>query len=311
MRQDGEHLLLVVDAATGTLTRAWAIDVTPLRQDRAYSLRAATDGSIRIAGVTDGRAVVVRVNGATTATPTLAWATSLWAGVGGTIHDVDIAPDGSACVVFDRRGVTTYLSFACLDADGALAWSRSYDDRPSRALHNGHAIRIVGSEVWIAGRIGLTGYDTTEGDGVLLAVDRTTGAWRWGAFYYTGATAERRSGQRIKSIHVTDDDVWLLADHSTGNGASGIAGGHWYTIPDDPTNLPAGDGGTRLGAWTPTLEDRSATARIEALDHVFAPRDGRAWVNAPADAYVTRHATRDARANEDQVLAWRLRRPVR
>ncbi len=78
---------------------------------------------------------------------------------------------------FDRRGATTYFTVGRISTgDGSVAWSKTWD-RDGSARNRALGVAVHKGLAIFSGRIGIVPFDT-GGDGFLLGLDPTTGAYR-------------------------------------------------------------------------------------------------------------------------------------
>lgn len=276
-----------LDASDGRPLWSMTLDPAPTYTDRAYGLRYDGQGNLWVSGVTRAQALLMRIEGADTLAPRLSWAQRINLGVGTNLVDVALDEAGHAVVAVDQRGLSTQFRFARVRPDGTVAWGRSYDVVGRTERHNTHGVQVVGDDVWVSGRIGLNGYDTSQGDGLIVRVALQTGAFRSAWFYYTGTQAIRAAMHRIKRVQVQGGRLVAMADTWVGASNRRDWAGHWYTVPDAGAGATPTPGAGRLqdSAWTETsVTDVTGETVVTLLPGAVAVEmEASPWRAAPSN----------------------------
>lgn len=215
-------------------------------------------GRVYAAGTMSGSPFTARFDSVATSAPEAAWIRPMGPSLS-NVHALALDGDG-LLAAFDVRGATTYFSGARIStADGSIVWSRTWDldgSGTNRALsvtlHDGQAI--------FSGRIGFAPFDTTRGDGFLLALDPRTGDYEWGSFYYGGKGAEEIVQTLFTALVSTPSGLWTLGYQTPGPLNPHHFWGRWYQAIDDTLDFPGGDGSMRFGDAGFTSDAGLATA---------------------------------------------------
>ncbi|APR82875.1 Hypothetical protein A7982_08224 [Minicystis rosea] len=208
-------------------------------------MRTDASGAGWIGGDQDGRAMLVRLTGLGSASPTVAGTHDLGAGTGSRINSIALAPGGDAIVSLYTGGADRAFVVARIKPTGAVAWSKAWESGGSGANDNTHVVRLDGNTVYAGGNVAVETADTTHGDGFVLGLDAATGAYKLGALYYSGKNTEYIAKHLVKGF-VFGSDVFALTQGTTVQGNVDHYWGYWYQAPDDTPVLPAGDGAKRL-----------------------------------------------------------------
>jgi len=222
--------LVGLDAVDGGLLFQRAVDVAVGYNDRGYAVVALPDASaVFVGGLTNGRGLLMRFTGTDGADPTLAWTKQVDMGLGSNVYG--LALDGADVVVAaDRRGASTYFSVLKIaGADGSLLWGKTYPAGANDSS-NTNVVYVSGQHVYAGGRIGLSVFDAQQGDGMLLRLDKDTGAFSFGGVYYTGKGPDEIEEHRIKGLAVAGSSLFVAGQVYTGS--TGTPGyrydGYWY-----------------------------------------------------------------------------------
>lgn len=284
-------LVFALSKDDGRLLFHRLIDPFPGSVDRGYAVKVGADGAGYIAGIGNGRGLLMRMTGLQTNEPQLNWIKRVAFGVGSNINGLDLTPDGDVIASLDTRGATTQLAAARFSKDGQVLWSKVWDKENTGDNNNTYFVNVVGQEVFIGGRIALQPADTQFGDGFVMSLNLADGSWRWGAFYYTGKGTEELSEHRLKAfIPRADGKIWALHQGYTGNNNHGQYWGFWYKANDRTLMLPSGDGSMRLADYPLVPEDLSAMTLFGTLPanegtatiHDLAALKPMAWRDMPS-----------------------------
>ena len=129
---------------------------------------------------------------------------------------MDVDKDGNAYVALDRRGATTYFSYGQVNADGTLAWAKTFPGG-NGDKSNVNAIKIVDDTLYVGARIAILNFDGTFGDGLFLACGLADGATKWSTFHYSGKGPQTIAEHRVKGLVATTDGLVVLSQVWTGN----------------------------------------------------------------------------------------------
>ncbi|MFO0676540.1 MAG: hypothetical protein U0169_08400 [Polyangiaceae bacterium] len=244
---DQELLLLAVSKTDGSTIFATSIKVASGYTDRGYTIRTDAAGNGYIGGISAGRAVLVRLSGLNGTTPAVTWVRDLGMGIGSNVNSLVLADNGDAIVSLDHRGAITKFAAARIKSDGSLGWAKTWDSGVDGDRNNTYFVRRNAGTVYVGGRIAVQAADTTHGDGFLLGLDATSGAYKFGALYYSGKGTERIAQHRVKGLVFSGSDVFGLTHGTTVQNNSNQYWGFWYQAPNDRLELPAGNGGQARG----------------------------------------------------------------
>ena len=275
----GNVLLLNLNAADGEVKSQFSFDPTPGSQDRGHAIVAHADNSVTIGGIASDRAFLTRINLAGE-TPKVTWSTRIDMGRGSNINCLSADAEGNVYASCDRRGATTFLSAIRVNNDGKLAWGKTFAGT-NGDRNNTHLVRVIGDTVYVGGRFAASStYDTSSGDGVLLALATADGAAKWTAFYYTGTGPDEVGEHRIKGIAINDKTVTIVGQSYTGSRNGVRYWGYWYdgfsTLEDykpDTEDLGLAEDGVvpiTTGAVKDASELRKLVDLTEKLDWVDA-----------------------------------------
>ena len=262
----------VADSAGGFLAALSKTDGALLwaRHFGAGATRVGTlvvDGATNrayVGGIMAGGPFAARFDAVEGTTPSASWIRPMGPGMA-NIHGFVLDTDGSGLLAaFDIRGATTLFTVARIaTSDGAIVWSRTWDEEGSArnrslsvTLHDGSAV--------FSGRIGFAPFDTL-GDGFLLALDPASGEYDWGALYYGGKGAEEVVNTSFTGVVSTGGSLWSLGYQTPGGLNPHHFWGRWYVANDggtasDPFPFPDGDGAMRLADAAMTSGAPGATA---------------------------------------------------
>jgi len=225
-------LLLVLDKASGAVVQQKAIEVAAGTNDRGYAVKADGKGGVYLAGLTNGRGLLLHV-GSAASDPKLTWVRKISMGVGSNVNAVDVDAEGNAYLSCDRRGANTKFSFMRVNADGNVAWAKTYNAKDNGQKNNTHAVKVVGDRLYVAGKGGIPWHDGQFGDALLVRVAIADGALDWGGFYFGGKGAEEMAEHRLKGIAIAPDGHLLLAGQVYTNPNDHFHfWGHWYRCKD-------------------------------------------------------------------------------
>lgn len=260
-------LVLGLNAADGSIAFQRNFDPTPGSNDRGYSIVAHADGSVSIGGLANSRAFVARISDPKAEESKLTWIKTVDMGRGSAINCLDTDADGNLYASCDRRGATTFFSAIKINSDGSLAWGKTYKGT-NGDRSNTHLVRYIDGVVYVGGRLGAPGgFDTSYGDGLLLALDAKDGAEKWSAFYYTGTGPDEAGEHRIKGVMLNDGVLTVIGQGYTGSRNGTRYWGYWY------------NGVSTLEDFAPDLSDHeiadTTLAAIENGDVVDASDAGK------------------------------------
>ncbi|MCA8914736.1 MAG: PQQ-like beta-propeller repeat protein [Planctomycetes bacterium] len=237
----GEVMLLNLNTADGTVKSQFSFDPTPGSNDRGYAI-AAFDGGVAIGGLADSRAFVASID-LTGDKPKVSWSKQVDMGRGSDINCIDVDAEGNIYASCDRRGATTFFSAIRINKDGSFCWGKTCTGTAGDR-NNTHMVKVIGNTVYVGGRLGAAStFDTSSGDGLLLALNPADGAEKWTAFYYTGTGPDEAGEHRIKGVAVNGDTLTIIGQSYTGSRNGVRYWGYWY------------DGVTSIEDYKPELSD--------------------------------------------------------
>jgi hypothetical protein len=224
---DAHVLLLSLRREDGMLMFKKSIEVWPGFADRGYAARQDGQGSLYIGGSGNSDAFLLKVADVETTSPRMLWAQKIAVGSGGGINSVDVDEAGNAFVALDRRGASSYFSAARIDASGALAWAKTYGAGVASDKNNVHVVRVEKGEVFLGGRIGLSGFDTTQGDAMVLRL-KADGTLVSSAFHFSGKGSTDIAEHRVKGLAFAGGGLFVASQVTTGIANTSRYAGFWY-----------------------------------------------------------------------------------
>ncbi len=230
---DNMDLLLVYDASNGDLTSVSRLDLYAGSGDKAYTVRANSDGSIvYIAGWTarnfqDGFIAKLSNSGTT-----LDWYDYIDFPSASRITDLEIDADGNVYLNSDIHGTDTYFEIIKIAPDGTLVWERNFGEGNANDKYNGTNVDIIGDYIYVTGRAGLnddnTYVDSQFGDGMFLKYD-LDGNLISKYFYFTGTSNDDMAADWVKGVIEYNGKIYLSG--STYPRTSNYTGA-WFVAPD-------------------------------------------------------------------------------
>jgi hypothetical protein len=272
----GGFFLAALNKTNGALL--WAHTVTHSGTQRVGALVVAPDGAAFLGGISNNNPFVARVNGVSGATPSVAWMQSL-AVFGSNVRGLALEGDGVLAAINVRGADTNFVGARLRASDGSVVWARGWDGGSSDR-NNTMAVATHGGQAIFAGRIGVTGFDPTGGDGFLLSLNPATGAYHWGSIYYTGRGAEEIMTDYITGVVSTSNGLWVLHQQTPGPLNPHHYWGFWYQAIDNTLAFPGGTGSMRLMPYT--LSASAVTPVMNttmAVAHSFAPAMSMSWLD--------------------------------
>ena len=217
---------LVVYDTDGALVSATAFEVHDGFNDRGYAIDVDA-GTAYIGGNGNGDAILLRVDGADTAAPSLAWATQPGLGTGGNINSVAVDDSGDVYVAYDIRGAQSHFAFGKVGSDGQPVWTKEYA-ATAGDKNNVHVVRWIDGALYVGGRTGPALLDAQMGDALMIEVNPVDGTEVWAAEYFNGTGPDELSEHRVKGIGVVGDDVVTASQVYTGTANYERYWGYWY-----------------------------------------------------------------------------------
>lgn len=287
-------LFLALDKGTGDVKVKKAIDVQGTFNDRGYSIRPDGKGSVYIGGNSAKSGFLLKLDKADSAA-SVAWAETVDLGTGGNINSIDVDKDGNAFATLDRRGTDTFFTVGKIGGDGKFAWSKAYNAGGLGDRSNVHVVRVVGDNIWVGGRISAKGFDTTQGDGLVVKLGAADGSLGWATFHYNGKGPQNLTEHRVKGLAIVGTSLLVATQVFTGNMNGVRYNGYWY------------DG---LGA----MEDFSPTAssvQVKTVDMADGTATDLAvmgkWDAAPAELILQDAVTKkDGKAPDSDLMLTRI-----
>ncbi|MCP4440852.1 MAG: hypothetical protein GY810_18170 [Aureispira sp.] len=224
---NGDVVLLAINKGDGSIFYQRTLDIVPGTADKGHVLRKDNNGNLFICAISGSSAHLVKISSANTANPAVAWVKKVDMGVGSKFNSIDI-DNNELYLSCDIRGVTTYFNVLKLSNDGAIQWGKTYPGNDNDR-NNTHVVKVVGSSVYIGGRTAQKGLDNQMGDGLLVKLDKSTGALQWHGYLFSGLEDGQSAEHRIKGIHAKGSNVYIVGQVYTGNANSGHFTGDWVT----------------------------------------------------------------------------------
>lgn len=284
----GQAMLLVLDSSNGQVKHNFTFDPTPGSNDRGYAI-VAHEGAVSIGGLASDRAFLARID-LTGDAPKVAWSKKVDLGRASSINCLDTDAEGNLYASCDRRGATTFFSAIRVNNDGSFGWGKTYTGTAGDR-NNTHLVKVIGETVYVGGRLGADGtYDTSSGDGLLLALNKKDGSEKWTGFYYTGTGPDEAGEHRIKGVSINEDTITIVGQGYTGSRNGERYWGYWYNgvtgfedYKVDLTDLGLAEDGlanVEKGGIKPAAEMRTLVDLMDKLEWVDAntktgqPSDG-------------------------------------
>jgi hypothetical protein len=242
---EAEVSLVAFDASTGDVLAAHSIDIHPGENDRGYTVRAAGNDTVYIGGNGSGDAILMKVSGASSATPTVEWASQPELGTGGNINSMAVDDNGDLYVAFDMRGAATHYLYGKVSSDGNLVWAQEYMGT-NGGQNNIHVVRYIDGKVVTGGRIGPSLLDAQMGDGCMTA-SSADGGNLWAMEYFTGKGPDEMTEHRVKGIAGVGGELTHIMQSYGASSNYDRYWGYWY------------HGSGQFGDATVTLASRNAT----------------------------------------------------
>ncbi|MFN3200258.1 MAG: hypothetical protein ACE366_17810 [Bradymonadia bacterium] len=253
-------LFLGLDPQDGSVKFQRNIEVAAGSNDRGYAIKADGRDGAFIGGLTNGRGLLMYVTGIRENRPSLRWARRVNMGVGSNINHIDVDDAGNAYLSLDRRGANTSFSVMQVDRDGNFRWGRSFHPTGAGDKDNTHVVQVVGDQLYIGGRVGVSEYDAQFGDGLLVRANKDTGELTWATFYYTGKGAEEMGEHRVKGVAVGPEGELLVAGQAYTNPNNHFRyHGYWY----DATRKPGDAEDDRPFDWSTYCPDGDAACAAD------------------------------------------------
>ena len=273
-------LLSAFDSTTGDLD--WAMSIQSGGIARAGGI--VVDGtSLYVGGIANNKAFVARIDDVDGETPTLAWSQTY--GSFSIVRSLSVE-GGTLLACIDKRGLpTSFVATALSTTDGSVIWAKVWDDNNADDNDNSLVARIVGGDAIIGGRISFSPFDTGSGDGFLLRLALSDGAYRWGSFFYNGKGAEELTRNEITGMaEAPDGSLWVVEQSTPGALNQHHFWGRWYQANDDTLDFPAGTGSERLSDFTIAVVDVTATTTFTPLSAAqgHSIETAAIWINTAA-----------------------------
>jgi len=248
-------VVLALGKENGDLIFQKSLDIVSGTKDRGYAI-CQSGTNLFVGGVDGSTAWFAKISNATSSSPTLEFVKNAGLSYGARINQ--ILSDGTnlffSC---DIRGVATKFMVMKTDIDGGFLWGKSYpgtnDDR-----NNTHVIYLQGDNIYVGGRIGVTGL-SLMGEALTLKMSKSDGKLEWTKIYYTGKDSEDAAEQRVKGIAVNGNDVTIVGQIYPDDGNTQHYYGDFILPKDEPT---LNDESVSISAITSaTFEDFSGEVR--------------------------------------------------
>lgn len=280
----GTTLLLSIDTTTGEVVSQLAIDQIEGLVDEGYTIAATDDGSVFIGGKAGSTASMVRVDNILTA-PSIGFTKTYPWGFGGRFMSLDTDGQRLYGTARGNGAANEFFAFA-METDGTLAWAKAYGDEPNQQ-NLASVARVVDGTVYVGGQIGLYGFDGSQGDGMLVAMDAADGALQWASHYYSGKGPQTIGTHRVTGIERVGDTLRLAGQAYTGNMNGQRYSGYWYVGTGDLYDVPDSED------WAADLDPPSTLLTV-ATGEVVDPDTILTIFDAPNTPPLT----------EDDPLSW-------
>ncbi len=240
----------------GTLN--WSRQIVPQGDEGAhevFTVKADASGNVWLAGIDKGAGVnsgfVTKLSGADAAGANVQvdWAKGIDIGWGSRFNSMDVDSNGDVYLSADRRGAQTYFSVIKVSADGNSVIGRTLDGS-NGDRQNTQVVRVTSDAVWAGGRIGMPGWDTGSGDGLVAKLSKTDLSKEWAAVYYTGTGPNELCQHTAMGLATNGDDVHVMGQVYTGNSNFYRYWGYWYDFPETDQE------------YAPTVTDHSASTTV-------------------------------------------------
>lgn len=205
---DNKIPLLCLNKQTMEIVAQHLIEITSGTAKRGYAVKGTEDGTVYIGGVEGSYPILIKINNAHTATPSIEFCNYVSLPYGTRIDCIDIDNTG-IYISANVRGVITSLVAFKTDLNCNFKWGISFKN-DDNDRNNSHFIKIIDNYVYVGGRIGLKELDIQEGDGCLLKLDKNNGTLLWARMYYTGTIKEQVCEHRLKGIGKTPDGKLIV-----------------------------------------------------------------------------------------------------
>ncbi|RPJ09674.1 MAG: hypothetical protein EHM28_00835 [Spirochaetaceae bacterium] len=201
-------------------------------KDRGYTIKGDGRGSLLIAGwqgENTGSPFLCKLTDIKSA-PALSWAVNFSMGTGSNFNAMDIDAGGNIYLSADRRGATTFFSIIKVSPDGKQITGRTFPGTAG-GNNNTKVVRVVGDYVYVGGRIGISGLDTGQGDGMLFKLKSLDLSLQWAAVYFTGTGPKEVCEHHLKGIEFVNNELYLYGEVYTGNNNYFRYYGYWFDLP--------------------------------------------------------------------------------
>ncbi|MEW5813838.1 MAG: hypothetical protein AB1798_00370 [Spirochaetota bacterium] len=213
----------------------WSMIINPngnRYKDRGYAVKADGTDGLFVAGwhgENTGSGFVCKI-GNVSSKPVLEWAKNVNMGTGSNFNSMDVDTSGNAYLSADRRGATTYFSVVKVSSDGKTIIGKTYPGTAG-GNNNTKVVAVAGNDVYVGGRIGISGLDTGLGDGMLMKLKSSDLSLQWAAVHYSGTGPQEVCEHHVKGIAFVNDKLYLYGQVYTGNNNYFRYYGYWYDLP--------------------------------------------------------------------------------
>jgi hypothetical protein len=249
-----------IKKSDGSIIYSRTLDITPGSAGKIYSIRVGADGAGYFGGEAASRAHLARITGLDTDTPAVDWVMATGGGIGTRIDSIDLTEEGDALTELFIGGATRSFAVARYKKDATLTWSKTWGD--TNSLNTARVVRRHGGSVYVGGKMSLTTFDQTSGEGFMLVLDAATGAYKTGGAYYTGKTTTTIAAHSVKGFVFQGESVYTVMDGYPGSNNAEHYWGFWYQPPTEKLDLPleGKDGSERLTDFNP-----GTLAKVEGI----------------------------------------------
>lgn len=225
-------------------------------KDRGYAVKADGKGNLYVAGwqgANTGSPFLCKLTNISS-NPAIVWAKNFSMGTGCNFNSMDVDSSGNVYLSADRRGAQTFFTIVKVSPDGNTVISKTFPGT-NGGLNNTYVVRVFGNSVYAGGRIGISGLDTGQGDGILVKLNSSDLSLDWAAVYYTGNGPQTICEHHLKGIGLYNNDLYLYGEVYTGNNNYFRYYGYWFDLPGDLEN------------YSPEINNVSSTTTITDMSN--------------------------------------------
>lgn len=227
--------IFVTALSTNDGSQKWSMIINPnanTYKDRGHAVKADGKDALFVAGwqgENTGSSFLCKIKNVKSK-PSLEWAKNFNMGTGSNFNSIDVDSKGNVFLSADRRGAATFFSIVKVSFDGNSITGKTYPGT-SGGNNNTKVVKIVGNDVYVGGRIGISGLDTGMGDGILMKLNSNDLSLQWAAVYYSGTGPQEVCEHHPKGIAFVNNELFLYGQVFTGNNNYFRYYGYWFDLP--------------------------------------------------------------------------------